>query len=443
MRFHVRDLCNALDATLVGPDAQVDGATQDSRAVAPGMLFVPLVAERDGHDFIAVAVAGGATAYLTARRPNDQVDASALVVDDTAAALRALGAHARGRINGHVIAITGSVGKTSTKDLCAAAFASRWRTHASTKSFNNEIGVPLTLVNAPDDCEAAVVEMGARGIGHIAELCDIAKPTTAIVTVVGAAHLELFGDLAAVARTKGEIVESLPSSGLAVLNADDERVMAMASRTAARVLTYGAEGDIRPRDIVFDDQLRSRFLVDTPWGSASVVLGARGAHNVSNALAAIGAAVASGALLEQVAASLTEPALSPWRMEFAHAPSGLLVINDAYNANPVSMRAALDSLALVRAGRRLAVLGPMAELGAGEIDAHRAVAEHATSLGIEVIAIGTAHYGGAVVDDIAAAQQALAVLDLGPDDAVLVKASRVGGLERLAAALLADDRRGR
>ena len=382
-------------------------------------------------------MANGAPAYLTQREPDVAVAATALVVADTAQALRRLGALARHRLTGQVVAITGSVGKTSTKDLCAAAFGAHWRTHASEKSFNNEIGVPLTLANAPDDAEAVVIEMGARGIGHIAELCAIASPRTAIVTTVGAAHLELFGDLDAVARAKGEIVESLPADGLAVLNADDDRVHAMRTRTAAQVITFGDIGDVRAREVVLDTELRPRFTVDTPWGSALVALGARGAHNVSNALAAIAAAVGCGAPLDAVADALAHPRLSPWRMELDRAASGLVVINDAYNANPVSMRAALDALVALPAVRRIAVLGPMAELGPGSADEHRAVAAHARAVGIEVISVGVEHYGGTVVEDIDEALAVLASRALGASDAVLVKASRVGGLEKLASSLLA------
>lgn len=427
-----------MDATVRGPAAvEVEGATQDSRSLTTGMLFVPLVAARDGHDFIARAVANGAPAYLTERAPDPEVAATALVVRDAALALRQLGVLARGRINGHVVAITGSVGKTSTKDLCAAAFGSHWRTHSSAKSFNNEIGVPLTLANAPHDAEAVVIEMGARGIGHIAELCAIASPSTAIVTTVGAAHLELFGDLETVALAKGEIIEALPSDGLAVLNSDDELVYAMRTRTSADVLTYGTRGDVRSRDVVLDAELRPRFTVESPWGSASVVLGARGAHNVANALAAIAAAVGRGAPLDVVADALARPQLSPWRMEFARTTSGLVVLNDAYNANPVSMRAALDGLAALPASRRIAVLGAMAELGAGSIEAHRAVGECAAALGIEVISVGVEQYGGTTVSGIDEALGVLRERCLGPGDAVLVKASRIGGLERVAAALLA------
>jgi UDP-N-acetylmuramoyl-tripeptide--D-alanyl-D-alanine ligase len=437
VHFDVGELAGVIDATVVGPARSVDGVTQDSRTLVPGMLFVPLVSARDGHEFIARAVANGAPAYLTERGSDPSLGATALVVSSTARALREIGVLARRRITGHVVAITGSVGKTSTKDLCAAAFAAHWRTHASEKSFNNEIGVPLTLANTPDDAEAVVLEMGARGIGHIAELCAIASPRTAIVTTVAAAHLELFGDIEAVARTKGEIVEALPVDGLAVLNADDVRVYAMRHRTSAKVLTYGRKGDVRSREVTLDAELRPRFTVETPWGSALVHLGARGAHNVMNALAAITAAVGCGAPLDAVADALARPRLSPWRMELGRTTNGAVVLNDAYNANPVSMRAALDALVALAATRRMAVLGPMAELGTGAADAHRVIGEYAGSLGIEVISVGVEHYGGTLVAGIHEALALLAGRDLGAGDAVLVKASRVGGLERVAAALLA------
>ncbi len=436
MRFDVRDLHSPLGATQSGPDTVVRGASQDSRAIEPGMLFVPLVAERDGHDFVAAAVAAGAPAYLTSRGPVDGVPATALVVDDTELALGALGRFARQRLTGPVVGITGSVGKTSTKDLCAAAFAAGFRTHASTRSFNNEIGVPLTLANAPDDTQAAIVEMGARGAGHIAMLCGIASPTVAIVTAVGAAHLETFGDLDGVARAKGELVEALPSTGLAVLNADDHRVAGMRGRTRAHVLTYGAAGEVRAEDVALDDELRPSFVARTPWGPAEVRLAVRGLHNVANALAALGAAVGCGVEPDAAAAALGGARLSPWRMDVQRRADGLVVINDAYNANPVSMRAALDSLAAVPATRRFAALGVMAELGDGAAAAHREIAAYARERGVEVVGVGTDAYDGVAV---AGADEAVALLvarGLGAGDAVLVKASRVARLERAASALL-------
>lgn len=417
---------------LEGPDADVRGATTDSRRVEPGTLFVPVVAARDGHDFIHDALGAGAAAYLTARAP---VGGTAVVVDDTVAALTALAADARRRIPGPVVGITGSVGKTSTKDLAAAALSRRFATAASPASYNNELGVPLTLVNAPECCEAAVIEMGARGAGHIARLCEVARPTIGVVTAVAAAHLEQFGSLDAVAAAKAELVEALPPAGIAVLNADDPRVAAMAARTAARVLTFGDKGDVSARDVRLDDHLRPSFRLVTPWGDADVMLPARGEHNVANALAAAAAALVAGVPPEAVAEGLAVAELSPWRMDVRRTAGGAVVINDAYNANPTSMAAALRALARLEARRRVAVLGPMAELGDHSVAAHRSIAELARSLGVRLIAVGAPEYG---TDNVASAEAALAALGpLGAGDAVLVKGSRVAGLERLAEALLA------
>jgi UDP-N-acetylmuramoyl-tripeptide--D-alanyl-D-alanine ligase len=207
--------------TLHGPDVTVDGAAIDSRVLRPGALFVPVVAERDGHDFIDAALTAGAPAYLTARPPGS---GTAVVVADTSAALTDLGRWARGRLPGPVVGVTGSAGKTSTKDLLGAVLQRAFPTVVSERSFNNERGVPLTLVNGDDGTRGAVIEMGARGAGHIASLCEIARPDVGVVTNVSAAHTELFGSVDAVAQAKGELVAALPSSGTAVLNAEDDRV---------------------------------------------------------------------------------------------------------------------------------------------------------------------------------------------------------------------------
>jgi UDP-N-acetylmuramoyl-tripeptide--D-alanyl-D-alanine ligase len=322
------------------------------------------------------------------------------------------------------------------KDLTAAACLPSRRTAASVRSFNNELGVPLTLLEAPADTEVAIVEMGAAAVGQVADLSAQARPTIGVVTAVALAHTERFGTIDDVARAKGELVEALPASGIAVLNRGDERVAAMAVRTTAGVLTYGVgQGDVRVEDVVLDDGLRPRFRLATPWGDAELVLEVRGRQNAQNAAAAAAAALAAGADFDGVVEGLAAAALSPWRMALAVAPSGARVLNDAYNANPSSMVAALDALAHLDAARRVAVLGPMAELGAHAEVEHRRIGDRAAELGIQVIAVGTDAYGGEVVPDPDAA---LAVLGpLGPEDAVLVKASRRAGLERLAEALLA------
>ena len=421
---------------LLGPDVQIDGASIDSRSVRPGQLFVPIVAERDGHDFIKSALDGGATAYLSSRV--DPVGGTAIRVADTALALADLGRAVRARVPDRVVGITGSVGKTSTKDLLAGVLRTTYRTAASEKSFNNELGLPITLAAAADDVEAVVLEMGARGVGHIDLLCSIAKPTVGVITRVEGVHLELFGDIESVARAKGELVESLPADGIAVLNADHRYVAAMADRTSARVLRYGLspDADVYASDIVLDDELRATFRLHTPWGSTEVRLGARGEHQVPNALAAAAAAGGLGVPVESMADGVLAAELSGLRMELATSSRGVTVLNDAYNANPTSMSAALRSLATLPASRRVAVLGTMAELGADSPDQHRAIALEARDLGIEVIAVAEADYGDTArhVSDVDGVSAELGDLDDGT--AVLVKGSRVAALERVAEALL-------
>lgn len=428
------DVAAATGGRLDGPDLQVSGATIDSRSITPGQLFVPVVAERDGHDFVGAALAAGAAGYLTSR---ELVGGSAVVVDDTAVALAHLGRHARDHLgaDAHVVGVTGSVGKTSVKDLLAAALAARWRTSASVKSFNNELGVPLTLFNAPEGTEALVVEMGARDRGHVKALCDLALPTVGVVTRVAAVHTEVFGTIDDVAAAKAELVEALPAHGTAVLNAADPRVAAMAARTRARALTFGAGGDVHADHVTVDDDLRARFTLRSPWGSADVQLNVRGVHMVENALAAGAAALACDVPVEALPEALAAAELSPWRMEVVRLTSGAVLVNDAYNANPTSMAAALQALAALPATRRVAVLGVMAEIGATSDAEHVGIGELARDLGIEVVSVGVPAYGGVLVDgdDLDAAVAALG--PLGEGVAVLVKASRVAELERLAARL--------
>ena len=434
VRFRTSEIALAVDGAVIGDDVAVVGATHDSRVLVAGQLFVAIVAERDGHDFVGTAAANGAPAYLSERGASPSVAATAVLVDSTRDALAALGLAARHRLSGAVVGVTGSVGKTSTKDLIASVLSVSRRTFASEKSFNNELGVPLTLINAPDDVAVVVVEMGARGLGHIAQLCAIARPTIGVVTAIGDAHVEQFGSVEGVAQGKGELIEALPDDGVAVLNAGDPRVLAMARRTRAGVVTFGEGGDVVAHDVVIHDDLTSTFTTKTPWGATDVVLGARGAHNIGNALAAIAVAGVCGVALEAAVAGLRNPRWSPWRMELHRTRGGAQVINDSYNANPTSMAAALRALAAVPARRHLAVLGVMAELGpAGEAQ-HRAVRELATSLGIEVLAVAAAAYGGAGVGSVDEALDRIG--EPGADDAILVKGSRVAGLDVLAARLL-------
>ncbi len=417
----------AVGGTLHGPDVVVDGASFDSRTVAAAQLFVPLIADRDGHTFIDAALAAGAGAYLTSEPPRA---GTAIVVDDTAAALMTLAAWARRRFDIPVVGVTGSVGKTTTKDLIAAALAPTRRVTANARSFNNEQGLPVTILGAPDDVEVLVVEMGMRGFGEIARLCAVASPTVGVVTSVAAAHTERLGDIEGVAIAKRELVESLPGSGTAILNADDPRVAAMAHHTPARVVTYGRGGDVRVGALTLDDLARPAFRVDTPWGSADVRLDVSGAHMAANAAAAIAVAGVVEGTIDAAVSALASANVSAMRMEVRRASNGAIIVNDAYNANPDSMRAALQALAGIDSRRRVAILGPMAELD-DAAGGHRRVADDAQRLGIEVIATGTDLYGVPPVDDPVAALGAI-----GEGDAVLVKASRVARLERVAEQLL-------
>jgi len=432
MHLQASDVAAAVGGALVGPDVLLQRVGIDSRSVTQGgELFVPVHGGRDGHDFIDAALAAGADAYLTARSPQG---GTAIVVADTTAALDALARTVRAGLPDRVVGITGSVGKTSAKDLVAAVLSRDLATSASLRSFNNELGVPLTLCNTPVGTEAVVVEMGMRGFGHIAHLCDVARPTIGVVTSVELVHVELVHDLEGVARAKGELIEALPASGTAILHADNPLVAAMARRTEADVLLFGRTGDVIATDVSVDDDLFASFTLCSPWGSVDVQLAVRGEHHVANALAAATVGLVCGVELDDVAAGLGEAVLSPWRMELHRTSSGAVVLNDAYNAGPASMAAALRSLAQLPAHRRVAVLGTMAELGTHAAHAHAAIGALAEELSLRLIAVGEPAYGGEDVPDIEAALEALG--PLGEDDAVLVKGSRVAGLERLAHRLI-------
>ncbi len=417
------ELAAHLGGELVGPDVSVGGASIDSRTLRPGQLYAPIVAARDGHVYIPAALEAGAPAYLTAQEP---VGGTAIRVPDTAAALLRLGTFARDRVGG-AVGITGSVGKTTTKDLLADCLASTFPTAASEGSFNNELGLPLTLLNAPDAARWVVLEMGARRAGDIARLAEVARPDVGIVISVAMAHVQFMGDLDGVARAKGELVAALPASGVAVLNFDDAHVRKMASLSACPVLGYGIDAEVRAEDVTLDRDLRPRFRLSSPWGKAEVRLALRGVHQVANALAAAAAALWCGVPIERVAAALALTEGSPMRMEVQQLPGGPVLVVDCFNAIPASAEAALRSLAALPGERKLALLGLMAELGDQRDSEHRRIALLAQELGIEVVGYGTALYGEAHVTGV---DDAVALLrTMGPRDAALVKGSRVTRLE--------------
>ncbi len=422
-------MVEATGGRLVGPDVEIDGVSFDSRSVQPGQLFVPLIAERDGHEFIAQALERGAAAYLTS---HPAAAGTAIEVADTLRALMALAAAQRRLFDGPVIGITGSVGKTSTKDMAWAALAASIPTWANERSFNNEQGLPTTVLNTPEGTRVLMLEMGMRALGDIAELCAIAHPTIGVVTRVAEAHSDRVGGIEGVARAKTELVDALPSDGLAILNGDDPRVRAMSGVCAGRVLLFGeaADADVRVSQVRLDELARASFHVDTPWGPCDVRLAISGRHMALNAAAALACVGAVNGDLAAGAAALSSVGLTAMRMDVQRTAAGAIVLDDSYNANPTSMRAALDALADLAASRRVAVLGMMAEITDTEAE-HRAISVYAAQRGIELIAYGTDLYGVAPADDPIAALGSLA-----GGDAVLVKGSRVVGLERVAAALL-------
>ena len=449
--------------------AVVRSVTADSREVGPGALFVALPGERvDGRDFVPAAVGAGAVAALTT---TPIAGAPCLVVPDP---LAAFGLIARrlvdlGTVGGlQVVGLTGSQGKTSTKDLLAVILEADGPTVAPVGNLNNELGLPLTVARLEPDTRYLVAEMGARGIGHIAYLCGICPPTVGIELNVGHAHVGEFGGQAAIARAKSELVAALRADGTAVLNIDDPYVWGMRAVTPARVLAFSAVGEPEFGDAVWgsgvalDDLGRARFSLHARYGTApertaDVRLKLVGRHHVANAAAAAAAAVALGLELDSIAAALSAAtARSRWRMELTERADGLVVLNDAYNANPESMAAALDALAELgrrrAAARTWALLGDMLELGDEADDAHRALGRRVAETGIDrLIVVGRyaetvaaeARSAGLDADRISVAADKPAMLvevaatAHGPD-IVLVKASRGLALDTVAADLLTE-----
>lgn len=432
------------------------GAFLDTRTPEPGGLFVAIAGERvDGHDLASAAGAAGAVAVLGSR----VTDLPTVVVDDVTTALGVLARHVLDRLPDVVVlAMTGSQGKTGTKDYLAHVLGEAGPTVATRGNFNNELGVPLTVLRATPETRHLVVEMGARGVGHIAHLCTIAPPRVAAVLNVGSAHIGEFGSREAIAVAKGEIVEALPADGTAVLNADDDLVAAMAPRTRAGVTTFGAgDADVAVGELTTDDLGRQSFELRHRGSYATVHLAQVGSFQWRNAAAAAAMALAAGLDLDTVAESLCDavPA-SRWRMEVGERDDGLVVLNDSYNANPESMRAAVDTLVGIgaRAGRRtVAVLGEMRELGDGARDAHHDLGAYAAGAGVDVVVSVGLAADPVAAGFAAAGTSGVAIPTVGRDaasdwlrhnvsaaDVVLVKASRGAALEVIADVLLQEGR---
>lgn len=452
-------IASRVGGRLVGDDVAVSGpAVVDSREAEPGCLFVALRGARaDGHAFVRQAAQRGARAALVEHEVDGAGLAQVVVPDGT----RALGDLAREHLadlrrggGPRVAAITGSAGKTTTKDLLAQILDDVAPTVAPPRSFNNEVGCPLTVCRATSDTRFLVLEMGASGIGHIAYLTRIAPPDVAVELMVGRAHLGPFGSRDAIARAKAELVEGLAPGGVAVLNADDPRVAAMARQAPGAVVRFSTRAetgaDVVAAHVRLDALDRPAFELRFAGRSAPVRLRLSGAQHVHNALGAAGAALALGVGLDAVAAALSQAtARSPHRMDVRQVRVGdapVLLLDDSYNANPDSMRAALRALADVARGRRtVAVLGEMLELGPHSADLHREVGREAAALGLDVlIAVGPGArpiaqplVGHAEVRDCADADAARSLLEevVRPGDAVLVKGSNGSGVWKMAESL--------
>lgn len=434
------------------PLAQLTGAPAcDSRQVTPGGIFAAVRGARaDGHDFAAAALAAGAACVLASR----PVGGPAVVVPDVTAALGALARHVLSRASSAtVIALTGSAGKTTTKDMLRHVLSQHGPTVASPGSFNTEIGLPLTVLQADETTRYLVLEMGARHIGDIRRLTILTPPQIGIVLNIGSAHIGEFGSRDAIAQAKAELVEALPdasSGGIAILNADDPLVAAMTARTTALTISYGTgQAHVRATSIKICDG-RASFTLHTPAGSAPVNLRLLGAHQVHNALAAAATAHSAGMDTTQIAAALTTAEPSPGRLQILELPGNITIINDAFNANPESMAAGLRSFASFSTNRRkIAVLGEMRELGPAATTAHHAIGKLVAELGIDLlVTVGHGH-----ADDIARAARSSATPPLTqtadtpealhaelpdvlkPDDVIFIKASRSVGLEHFAATL--------
>lgn len=439
-------------------ETMVNGVCIDSRCVEAGAAFVAFRGDRlDGHDFCEEAVGKGARALLVTRCAEELesvIESAArrgvavVKVPDALTAIQRLASYHRDRLFCPVLGVTGSTGKTTTKEFLTAVLSTRFKVVATRGNRNNELGVPLTVMDAGADTDVLVVEMAMRGPGQIGGLCEIARPSLGLVTNVGTSHIELLGTQEEIASAKAELVRYIPEDGVNFLNGDDAFTATIALSSQAPVIRYGLgeECDVRAKDIEMDAESLASFDLVTVEARIRVALSIPGRHNVYNALAAAAVGLHLGVPLEQMAQELATASAGEMRMQSFMSAAGVHVINDAYNANPTSMRAAVETLAGIHsAKRRIAILGDMAELGSLTELAHFRIGEEVARQPIEVlVTVGErasriadgARAGGMDPDHVrpcATAEEASEVLDdlIEPGDAVLVKASRVMGLERV------------
>lgn len=445
--FTVAEVCTATKGTLQGAVAELQfyGICTDTRIVRPGNLFIALTGERfDGHEFLLQAVQKGATGVVVSRKDISLPSGIAVViVENTLRALQDLANFHRRRYQIPVIAITGSNGKTTTKDLTAAILASRLCVLKTEANFNNEIGLPLTLLNMTGEHQVAVVEMGMRGPGEIAELAQIAEPTAGIVTNVGETHIELLGSLDNIAQAKSELVEAIPETGFIVLNSDNSYVKTMSSKAKGRIVFYGIEqsGHVQA-DNIQTEGLHTSFTCRCHGEEFVLRLPMIGRHNVYNTLAAVAAAWELGLRAEAIQEGLSQFQPTAMRQQIERV-GDYTVINDAYNASPLSMAGAISTLQQVATGRAVAVLGDMLELGEVAVEAHRRIGQATADYGVNaVITVGPLAKHIAIAAREAGVAETVACQDheeagavlrrlLQPGDTVLLKGSRGMRMEKI------------
>lgn len=438
MLITASEVASVAHGTLVGLDCEASGIAFDSRTLRHGQAFLALGGEADGHDYLRDAVTAGAP-FAIVQRGKSIAALTCVEVDDCDAALTALGGHCRARLaatlDRRVIGITGSVGKTSTKDLVLAVLRSKYaNAHGPERSLNNDIGVPVTIVNAPDACDALVLEMGMRGLGEIARLCDVGHPQIGIITEVGDAHSERVGGIEGVVRAKAELLHALPQSGIAIVNSDSVNAMKTVHSIAARVMTFGSSETAAVRwEIVSSDE-RGCCTVRFTAGDESAVgiVPLPGIHMASNAASAVAVGITCGIGIAQCVEALSNTQSASQRMQWVIGRNGIRILDDSYNANPVSVAAALRTVAETPAKQRYAVLGVMAEVLHSD-RAHRQIVELCRQLGIELLALETDLYGTGALSLTEVAR----TLD-GHDSntVVLVKGSRVATAERVVQVLV-------
>lgn len=438
MLITASEVASVAHGTVVGLDCEASGMAFDSRTLRHGQAFVALVGEADGHDYLRDAVTAGAPFAIVQR--GKSIDAMTCVeVDDCDAAVTAIGRHCRDRLaatlDGRVIGITGSVGKTSTKDLVLAVLRSRYtNAHGPEKSLNNDIGVPVTIVNAPDACDALVLEMGMRGLGEIARLCDVGQPQIGVITEVGDAHSERVGGIEGVIRAKAELLLALPPSGVAIVNSDSVNAMKTVHSIAAPVMTFGSSETAFVRwEIVSSDERGCCTVRFSSGGQSAVgVVPLPGIHMASNAASAVAVGITCGIGIAQCVEALSHVQSASQRMQWVVGRNGIRILDDSYNANPLSVAAALRTVAEMPGSQRYAVLGIMAEVLHSDV-AHRQIGELCRQLGIELLALETNLYG---TDALSVTDVASTLGGLDSNAIVLVKGSRVAATERVVQALM-------